>query len=252
METVETGMKGRVAIVTGASRGIGKAIAMELASKGASVLVNYRSKAQEAEEVAAAILEQGGTATVCQADVTDEADVKRMTEHAKRHLGQPDMLIANAGVIQDQLAAAMTVDQWDTVIETTLRGTFLCIKAVVPGMMARRSGSIVCLSSIAAARGGRGHANYAAAKGGVNALTMSLAVELAPRGIRVNAVAPGVVVTDMSQRVREVAEAEIMAQIPLRRFGEPEDVARAVRFLASDDASYITGQVLYVTGGFGV
>lgn len=245
-------MNGRVAIVTGASRGIGRAVALELARCGAAVLVNYRSQAREAEEVAAAILEQGGRATVFQADVTDEEQVRKMAEHAQRQLGPPDVLIANAGVIQDQLAAAMTVDQWDTVIETTLRGTFLCIKSVVRGMMSRRAGSIVCLSSIAAARGGRGHANYAAAKGGVNAMTMSLAVELAPRGIRVNAVAPGVVVTDMSQRVREMAEAEIMAQIPLRRFGEPVDVARAVRFLASDDASYITGQILYVTGGFGV
>lgn len=245
-------LRDRVAIVTGGSRGIGRATAMELAREGAAVLVNYSSRAQEAEEVAAAILESGGRATVCQADVTDEAQVRKMADHAKRHLGLPNVLIANAAVIQDQLLAAMSLEQWDTVIHTTLRGTFLCIRALVPGMMAQRRGSIVCLSSIAADRGGRGHANYAAAKGGINALTRSLAVELAPKGIRVNAVAPGVVVTDMSQRVRDAAEQEILAQIPLRRFGEPDEVARAVRFLASDDASYITGQVLHVTGGFGV
>ena len=178
--------------------------------------------------------------------------MRRLLDFTKRQLGSPQVLVANAGVVQDQLTAAMTLDQWETVIRTTLRGTFLCIRGVVPAMMAQRCGAIVCLSSIAADRGGRGHANYAAAKGGINALTRSLAVELAPRGIRVNAVAPGVVVTDMSQRVREAAEEEILAQIPLRRFGEPDEVARAVRFLASDDASYITGQVLHVTGGFGV
>jgi 3-oxoacyl-[acyl-carrier protein] reductase len=252
METRTCALSERVAIVTGASRGIGRAIALELAREGAAVAVNYQSRAQDAEEVAAAILEAGGRATVCQADVTDEAQVRRLADHTKRHLGPPDVLVTNAGVIQDQLTAAMTVAQWDVVIETTLRGTFLCIRAVVPAMMAGRRGSIVCLSSIAADRGGRGHANYAAAKGGVNALTRSLAVELAPRGIRVNAVAPGVVVTDMSQRVREMAEEEILAQIPLKRFGDPVDIARAVRFLASDDASYITGEVLHVTGGFGV
>ena len=247
-----TSMNGQVAVVTGASRGIGRAVALELASAGAAVMVNYRSRAQQAEEVAAAVLERGGRASVCQADVTDEDQVRRLMDSAKRQLGPPSVLVANAGVIHDQLAAAMTVEQWDTVIHTTLRGTFLCIRAVVPGMMAQRSGSIVCLSSIAAERGGRGHANYAAAKGGVNALTRSLAVELAPKGIRVNAVAPGVVVTEMSQRVRELAQDEIRAQIPLRRFGDPEEVARAVRFLASDDASYITGEVLHVTGGLGV
>jgi 3-oxoacyl-[acyl-carrier protein] reductase len=253
METTRTpSLSGRVAIVTGASRGIGRAVAMELANDGAAVVVNYHSHAQEAEEVAAAILERGGRACVCQADVTDEGQVRRLADFTKRQLGPASVLVANAGVIEDQLTVAMTLDQWEKVVQTTLRGTFLCIRAVVRDMMAERRGSIVCLSSIAAERGGRGHANYAAAKGGVNALTRSLAVELAPKGIRVNAVAPGMVVTDMSQRVREHAEAEVMAQIPLLRFGEPEDVARAVRFLASDEASYITGEILHVTGGFGV
>jgi 3-oxoacyl-[acyl-carrier protein] reductase len=242
----------RVAIVTGASRGIGRAIALELACEGAAVVVNYHSRAQEAEDVASEIVARGGRACVCQADVAEEDQVRRLADFTRRQFGLPQVLVANAAVIHDQLTAAMTLEQWEAVIRTTLRGAFLCIRAVVPAMMSQRSGSIVCLSSIAADRGGRGHANYAAAKGGINALTRSLAVELAAKRIRVNAVAPGVVVTDMSQRVREAAEAEILAQIPLRRFGEPEEVARAVRFLASDEASYITGEVLHVTGGYGV
>jgi len=245
-------MKDQVAIVTGASRGIGRAIALELAREGAAVTVNYHSRSEEAEAVAAEILESGGRAHVCQADVSDEGDVRRLVDSTRRHLGMPQVLVTNAAVIQDQLMAVMTLDQWESVIQTSLRGTFLCIKAMAPLLMSQRRGSIVCLSSIAADRGGRGHANYAAAKGGINALTRSLAVELAPKGIRVNAVAPGVIVTEMSQRVREVAEDEILAQVPLRRFGDPEEVARAVRFLASDEASYITGEILHVTGGYGV
>jgi 3-oxoacyl-[acyl-carrier protein] reductase len=242
----------QVAVVTGASRGIGRAIALELAGHGASVVVNYHSRAEEAEAVAADVLESGGRAQVCQADVADEGGVRKLVDFTKRQLGPPTILVTNAAVIQDQLTIAMTLDQWERVIQTSLRGTWLCIRAVARDMMAQRRGSIVCLSSIAADRGGRGHANYAAAKGGINAMTKSLAVELAPKGIRVNAVAPGVVVTEMSQRVREVAEDEILAQIPLKRFGDPGEVARAVRFLASDEASYITGEILHVTGGYGV
>jgi 3-oxoacyl-[acyl-carrier protein] reductase len=248
----EQTLQGQVAIVTGASRGIGRAIALELAGHGAAVVVNYHSRADEAEAVAASVLESGGRAQVFQANVADEAEVRRLVDFTRRHLGPPTVLVSNAAVIQDQLTVAMTLDQWESVIQTSLRGTWLCIRAVARDMMAQRRGSIVCLSSIAADRGGRGHANYAAAKGGINAMTKSLAVELAPKGIRVNAVAPGVVVTEMSQRVREVAEDEILAQIPLKRFGDPEEVARAVRFLASDEASYITGEILHVTGGYGV
>ena len=151
-----------------------------------------------------------------------------------------------------KLIGAMKLEEWESVMQTNLRGVFLCIREVLPHMMAQRSGSIIGLSSVSADRGGRGHANYMASKGGLNSMVRSLAVELAPRGIRVNAVSPGIILTDMSSRVRSFAEAEMLGQIPLRRFGQPEEVARAVRFLASRDASYITGEVLQVTGGFGL
>ncbi|HBY92935.1 MAG: SDR family oxidoreductase [Ardenticatenaceae bacterium] len=245
-------LKGRTAVVTGGSRGIGRAIALEMAREGASVVVNYRSRREAAEEVVSEITGPGGRAFAFQADVTDETAVRRLVSAAIRQLGRIDILVTNAGVARDQLLAAMTLDQWEEVIKTHLRGTFLCIRETVPHMMVQKSGSIVTLSSIAADHAGRGHCNYVAAKGGINAMTRSLAVELAPKGIRVNAVSPGVILTDMTRRVRDLAESEILAQIPLHRFGEPHEVARAVCFLASDEASYITGEVLHVTGGFGL
>lgn len=248
METLQD----RVAIVTGASRGIGRAIAHELARAGAAVVATYRSRQDEAESLVAEIADRGGQAAAWQADVTDEAQVRRLVASTAHRFGRIDILVANAGVVYDQLAAVMTLDQWERVIQTNLRGPFLCIREVIPQMMARKSGSIVSISSIAADHAGRGHVNYVAAKGGINAMTRSLAVELAPRGIRVNAVAPGVIMTEMSKRVRDLAGPEILAQIPLHRFGEPGDVARAVRFLVSDEASYITGEVLHVTGGLGL
>jgi 3-oxoacyl-[acyl-carrier protein] reductase len=245
-------LSSEVAIVTGASRGIGRAIALELAREGAAVVVNYRNSGQAAEEVVAEIEANGGRAVVFQADVADEGQAQRLVAFALRQLGDIDILVCNAGVTRDQLAGAMTLDEWETVLQTNLRGPFLCIRAVLPQMLAQKRGSIVALSSIAADRGGRGHCNYAAAKGGVNAMVRSLAVELAPKRIRVNAVSPGIIRTDMTKRIRSLAEDEILPKIPLARYGEPEEVARAVRFLASNEASYITGEVLQVTGGFGL
>jgi 3-oxoacyl-[acyl-carrier protein] reductase len=245
-------LQGHIAIVTGGSRGIGRAVAFELAVNGAAVVVNYLRSKPDAEEVVAKIAAGGGRACAFQADVTDETQVRSLADFTARHFGSPTVLVANAGVVSDQLAAAMTLEEWETVVQTTLRGTFLSIRSVLPQMMAQKSGSIICISSIAAERGGRGHINYAAAKGGINAVTKSLAVELAPKRIRVNAVAPGIIVTDMTRRIRDFAERELIEQIPLRRFGDPSDVARAVCFLASDEASYITGEVLHVTGGFGL
>jgi 3-oxoacyl-[acyl-carrier protein] reductase len=243
---------GRAALVTGGSRGIGRAIASQLAREGALVVVNYLQAADEADRVVEEILAKGGQAIAVQADVTDETDVRRLVRATVRQFSRLDLLVANAGTVRDQLLGAMSLDQWEVVIQTNLRGPFLCIREALPFMMSQGSGNVVCLTSIAADRAGRGHANYVAAKGGVNALVRSLAVELAPKRIRVNAVSPGVILTDMTQRVRELAENELLTQIPMRRFGLPEEVAEAVCFLASDDANYITGEVLHVTGGFGL
>lgn len=246
-------LAGEVAIVTGGSRGIGRAVALELAREGAAaVVVNFKSSQAAAEEVAAEIEAGGGHAVVFQADVADEAQARRLATFAARQLGRIDVLVCSAGVTRDQLAGAMSLADWETVVQTNLRGPFLCIREVLPQMMAQKSGSIVALSSIAADHGIRGHCNYAAAKGGVNSLVRALAVELAPKRIRVNAVSPGVIRTDMTKRIRGLVEDQILPAIPLARYGEPEEVARAVRFLASKEASYITGEILQVTGGFGL
>jgi 3-oxoacyl-[acyl-carrier protein] reductase len=243
---------GRAALVTGGSRGIGRAIAVQLAGEGARVVVSYVQAQDDAEGVVDEITAGGGQAHCYQADVGDEAAVKDLVRFTVRRLGGIDLLVANAGTVQDQLLGMMTVKQWDTVLGVNLRGAFLCIREALPFMMRNKSSSIVCLSSIAADKAGRGHANYVAAKGGLNSMVRSLAVELAPKGVRVNAVSPGVIATSMSERVRRLAGDEILDQIPLQRFGEPDDVARAVCFLASDEASYVTGEILQVTGGFGL
>lgn len=242
----------QVALVTGGSRGIGRAIALQLGREGARVVINYRQAHEAAAQVVAAIEEAGGEAVACQADVTDEAAVRRMVRFVLHQYQAIDILVPNAGAVRDQLIAAMTLEQWEDVIQTNLRGPFLCIREVVPLMMRQKRGKIIMISSVAAEMAGRGHCNYVAAKGGINAMARSLAVELAPKNIRVNAVAPGLIETDMSRRVRNLAAGEILEQIPLKRFGEPEEVAEAVCFLASDAAAYITGEVLHVTGGMGL
>jgi 3-oxoacyl-[acyl-carrier protein] reductase len=245
-------LDGQTALVTGGSRGIGRAVALELARCGASVVVNYREQAALAEAVVGEIEAAGGRAVTAQADVVDEAQVRRLVGAAVRTFGRLDVLVCSAGVVRDQLAGAMSLAEWEAVIQTNLRGAFLCMREVLPHMMPHRRGSIVGVSSVAAGLGGRGHVNYAASKGGLNAMIRSLAVELAPKKIRVNGVAPGVIVTDMTRRIRDLAGEAIVKSIPLRRFGEPDDVARAVRFLASPEAGYITGEVLHVTGGLGL
>jgi 3-oxoacyl-[acyl-carrier protein] reductase len=245
-------LAGLSAIVTGASRGIGRAIALELARDGATVIVNYCTHSDDAELLVTEIRAAGGKAEPFAADVSSESDVRRLVEFAISQYNRLDILVCNAGITRDMLLGSMKLEDWQSVIDTNLRSVFLSIREVLPHMISQRSGVIVSLSSIAAERGGRGHANYVASKGAINAMTRSLAVELAPRGIRVNAVAPGIIVTDMSNRIRTFAEDELKGQIPLKRFGEPKEVVRAVCFLASPDASYITGEVLHVTGGFGV
>jgi 3-oxoacyl-[acyl-carrier protein] reductase len=247
-----TRFTGQVALITGASRGIGRAIALQLANEGANVIVNYNRSAELAEQVVEEIRGMDREAYAFQANVADEMAVRRLVRFTEAKFQRVDVLIVNAGIARDQLAASMTLQQWEEVIQVNLGGAFLCIREVIPGMILQKSGSIVLISSIAAERGGRGHVNYVASKGGLNAMVPSLAVEVAPKGIRVNAVSPGVIITKISQRVRDLAEDEILAQIPLKRFGLPEEVARAACFLASVDASYITGEILHVTGGFGI
>jgi 3-oxoacyl-[acyl-carrier protein] reductase len=233
-------LEGKTALVTGASRGIGKAIAVELARAGASVVIGYRSGAEEAEAVAAEI---GGRAV--QADVADPDDAKRLVEGA----GDLDILVNNAGLTRDTLLVRMSDEDWRAVIDTNLGGIFNTCRAVVRGMIRRRGGSIVNVASIVALRGNPGQTNYSASKAGVIGFTKSLARELGSRGVRANVVAPGYVSTRLTEVMAVDLKRQMLQATPLGRFGEPEDVAAAVRFLGSDEASFITGEVLLVDGG---
>ncbi len=236
-------LEGRTALVTGGSRGIGAAVARELAQAGAAVVVGYRSGADEAEAIAAEI---GGRAV--QADVSNVDDAKRLVEEA----GELDVLVNNAGITRDGVLARMSDDDWSSVLETNLSSVFYTCRAVSRGMMKRRGGSIVNLSSIVGLHGNWGQSNYAASKGGIVAFTKSLAQELGSRGVRANVVAPGYIKTQLTDAIPEEAQQQMLGLTPLGRFGEPEDVARAVRFLSSDDASFITGEVVVVGGGLGM
>jgi 3-oxoacyl-[acyl-carrier protein] reductase len=236
-------LEGKQALVTGGSRGIGAAIARELAAAGATVVVGYRSGKDEAEQLAGEI---GGSAV--QADVSVAEEAKRLVEEA----GDVDVLVNNAGVTHDGVLARMTDDDWRAVIETNLSSAFYTCRAVTRGMMKRRTGVIVNLSSIVGIHGNWGQTNYAASKGGIIAFTKSLAQELGSRGVRANVVAPGYIKTRLTDAIPEEAQRQMLGLTPLGRFGDPEDVARAVRFLCSDDASFITGEVLIVGGGLGM
>ena len=236
-------LEGKTALVTGGSRGIGAAVARELARAGATVVVGYRSGADEAEAIATEI---GGRAV--QADVSNVDDAKRLVEEA----GELDVLVNNAGITRDGVLARMTDDDWRSVLETNLSSVFYTCRAVSRGMMKRRGGSIVNLSSIVGLHGNWGQSNYAASKGGIVAFTKSLAQELGSRGVRANVVAPGYIKTQLTDAIPEEAQQQMLGLTPLGRFGEPEDVARAVRFLSSDDASFITGEVVVVGGGLGM
>ena len=233
-------LEGKTALVTGASRGIGKAIAAELAAAGATVVVGYRSGSEEAEAVAKEI---GGRAV--RADVANPEDAQRLVEEA----GDLDILVNNAGVTRDTLLARMSDEDWRTVIDTNLGGAFNTCRAAVRGMMRRRSGSIVNVSSIVGLRGNPGQTNYSASKAGIIGFTKALARELGSRGVRANVVAPGYVSTRLTDVIADELREQMLAATPLGRFGDPEDVAAAVRFLCSDEASFITGEVLLVDGG---
>ncbi len=245
-------LSGRTALVTGASRGIGRAIARALAEAGADVLINYARSAAAAQELAAEIAALGRRAEVVAADVADPAAVEAMFARLVASWGSLDILVNNAGVIRDNLVGGMDVADWDRVQSVNLRGAFLCTRAAAALMVPRHAGKIVNVASVSALRGGRGQTNYAAAKGGLLAFTRACAVELAPKGIQVNAVVPGMIATDMSARVRQRAGERLLQSIPAGRFGEPADVAPAVVFMASPAADYITGQALGVDGGMTV
>ena len=244
MENIE-----KTALVTGASRGIGRAIALALASKGFAVALNYAGSHDAAEAVKKEIEDAGGKAFTVQGDVSKSEDVDRIFKTVKDEFGGLDVLVNNAGINRDALLIRMKESNWDDVIATDLKSDFLTTKAAAAMMMRKRKGSIINISSVVGIMGNIGQANYAAAKAGVIGLTKACAKELAARNIRVNAVAPGFIETAMTDGIPEKIREGMIASIPMGRMGQPEDIARAVCFLASDDASYITGQVLVVDGG---
>ena len=245
-------LKGKVALVTGGSRGIGRETCLLLAQAGAEVIINYNRSKDQAESLLEQITKEGGSAEIFQADISNPEEVQRLFEHVRKKFNRLDILVNNAGIIKDNLLLSTELSDWDKVLDLNLRGAFLCTRYAAEIMLTNHSGKIINISSTGAIRGGRGQANYAASKGGLAAFTRACAVELAGKGIQVNAVLPGMIVTGMSSRVRKRAGEEILDKIPCGRFGEPKEVAHLILFLASNMSDYITGQAIPVDGGLSI
>lgn len=239
----------KTAIVTGASRGIGRKIALELGKEGYNVVVNFAGNKEKAEQVVSEIKDFGVDAFSYQANVSDIDEVKEMIKETVNQFGTVDVLVNNAGITRDNLLMRMKQSEWDDVINTNLKGVFNCVQAVTRTMLKQKSGHIINLSSVVGSVGNPGQANYVATKAGVEGMTKTFARELASRGITCNAVAPGFIVSDMTDELSEELKTQMKSQIPLNKFGEDSDIANAVVFLASDKAKYITGQTLHVNGG---
>jgi 3-oxoacyl-[acyl-carrier protein] reductase len=242
-------LSGSVALVTGASRGIGAVIARRLAEAGVKVGVNYLSSPESAEEVVSSIISAGGEALLVEGDVAQEEPAKSTIQQVVSHWGRIDILVNNAGINRDRLLLRMNTDDWDQVIQVDLRGAFLCTRFVMPHLIKQRSGRIVNISAVVGISGNPGQANYAAAKAGLIGFTKSVAREVASRNVTVNALAPGYIATGMVEKLSEAAREKILSRIPMGRFGVAEDVSEAVVFLCSNGASYITGEVLTIDGG---
>ena len=242
-------LKGKCAIVTGAAKGIGKAIALKLASLGANIVLNYRSSEEKAIETENEIKAFGVEVLRVKGDISNISDVENLIKSAKEKFGKIDIMVNNAGITKDTLILRMKEEDFNSVIDVNLKGVFNCLKTITPVMVKQREGKIINLSSVVGIAGNAGQVNYAASKAGVIGMTKSLAKEIGARGITVNAVAPGFIETDMTEVLGEKFKEETKKAIPLKRLGKPEDVANVVAFLASEDANYITGQVIQVDGG---
>jgi 3-oxoacyl-[acyl-carrier protein] reductase len=242
-------LSGKIAVVTGAGRGIGRAIALQFAGYGAKVVVNYRNSIAQVEELLTEIRNAGGDAIAIRADVSREEEAKNLLNEAVKQYGKVDILVNNAGITKDNLLLRMTEEEFDSVMDINLKGTFFCLKHAATIMLKQKSGKIINISSVVGITGNVGQTNYAASKAGVIGMTKTVARELASRGITVNAVAPGFIRSDMTDALPDKVKEASIANIPLKRFGTVEEVAGAVSFLASEAANYITGQVLQVDGG---
>lgn len=242
-------LENKVALVTGGSRGIGREIALELARNGANVVITYVNNEEKANEVIDEIKSMGVKALAIKADVSKKSDVQRMIEKVEEEFNSVDILVNNAGITKDNLLIRMKEEEWDEVMNVNLKGTFLCTKAVARMMMKKRYGKIINITSVVGITGNIGQGNYSASKAGIIGFTKSIARELASRGIRVNAIAPGFIETDMTEVLNEDIKNAMLKSIPLGTFGKPKDIANTVVFLASSKSDYITGQVINVNGG---